>query len=519
MLILQTMNQTPLHQDSFFGQIFDQTIEGLLVADAQGSIVDANEACLRMFGYESKSDLRGKRIDILIPTRLHHRHQGHFEMYTQSPSPRPIKKSPEIWGLRKDGNEFPLEISLSPVTIQGNKYTLAYLIDVSERYLLSRSIQEGEALLQAIIETAVDGIITIDRKGKVESMNPAAARLFGYEPEEVVGNNVSMLMPEPYHSEHDDYLKNYHRTGIGKIIGIGREVKGRRKDGRVFPFSLSISKVEFHDRQIYTGIIHDISAMKEAEEKLRQYARDLERSNRELEDFAYVSSHDLQEPLRKIQAFGDWLREREQEKFSEKGQDYLNRMLNAAERLQQLINDLLTYSRVSTQAQPFRPVDLNDVLAGVLSDLELMITRQEATIEYDDLPTIEAEATQIRQVFQNLLSNAMKFRQADRPPMITIRREEGMIDGEYPAVILHIQDNGIGFDPKYKEKIFSIFQRLDGRKYEGSGIGLAIVKRIVNRHKGLITVNSELGKGSTFSIALPYHQIYPSEQPEVKKYE
>ncbi|MEL6135055.1 MAG: PAS domain S-box protein, partial [Bacteroidota bacterium] len=265
------MNREDLHQHTFFGQIFDQTIEGLLVADAKGQIVDLNKACLHMFGYESKSDLQGKSISLLIPDRLHHTHRAHFEQYTQTPSPRPIKKSPEIWGVKQDGKEFPLEISLSPVSIEDQSYTLAYLVDISERYLLVRSIQEGEALLQAIIETAVDGIITIDGKGKVESMNPAAAHLFGYAPDEVVGQNVSMLMPEPYHSAHDGYLENYHRTGVGKIIGVGREVKGQRKDGTIFPFRLSISKVEYHDREIFTGIVHDITAMKEAEEKLRHY--------------------------------------------------------------------------------------------------------------------------------------------------------------------------------------------------------------------------------------------------------
>jgi two-component system sensor kinase FixL len=376
----------------------------------------------------------------------------------------------------------------------------------------SEEMQDKESRLQAIINTAVDGIMTINNRGIVETMNPAAAALFGYNPEEVIGNNISMLMPDPDKSRHDSYLTNYQETGHRKIIGIGREVMALRKNGTTFPIHLSVSQVILNNRIIFTGILHDLSAQKAAEEKVRRYAKELERSNSELQDFAYVSSHDLQEPLRKIRAFGDRLK-REVNQLNDKSIDYLERMINAAERMQDLINDLLSFSRVSTHAKAFQQLDLNQIAAEVLSDLEVAIENSNAVIEIGKLPTIEGESIQIRQLFQNLISNAIKFRRDGVAPHIKIHSE--IIEQvSYPGsklnseenIKIYFQDNGIGFDDKYKDKIFQIFQRLEGRKYEGSGIGLAICKRIATRHGGDIEAFSTLNEGATFVITLPLNQ-------------
>jgi len=371
---------------------------------------------------------------------------------------------------------------------------------------------ESASRLKAIFENAIDGIITIDARGTIEMLNPAASRLFGYEPAELIGQNVRVLMPEPDKSSHDDYIENYHRTGIGRIIGIGREVTGLRKDGVTFPFHLSISEVFLPNRKLYTGIIRDITDQKIAEEKLRRYAAELERSNHDLQDFAYVSSHDLQEPLRKIQAFGDRLKARETERLSDQGKEYIDRMLNAAARMQNLINDLLAFSRVDTQAQPFTRVDLNHILQGVLSDLEVNIEKTNAQIEAAPLPEIEGEPTQLRQLFQNLIANAIKFRKPDEAPRIRImsrkiQRKAHLTStpGDELLDIL-VEDNGIGFEEKYLDRIFNVFQRLEGQKYEGSGIGLALCRKIAIRHGGNITARSQPGKGSVFIVTLAVKQ-------------
>ncbi|MEQ8532370.1 MAG: PAS domain S-box protein [Imperialibacter sp.] len=378
--------------------------------------------------------------------------------------------------------------------------------------MINYSTGESEARLSAIFDHAIDGIITIDEKGIVESMNPAAARLFGYEPVEVLGQNIKMLMPEPDRSRHDTYLENYRTTGVKKIIGIGREVSGKRKDGSKFPLYLSVTEIQFEGKTIFTGIIHDITELKLSREKLRRYAAELERSNRELQDFAYVSSHDLQEPLRKIQAFGDRLLHKEAPNLSEQGQDYLARMLNAAGRMQRLINDLLSFSRISSKTREFVQVDLNQVLAEVLTDLELLIEQTETRVEASDLPTIDGDYTQLAQVFQNLISNAIKFVRDGEKPRIKISARAVQEQAHLTAtpgdetVEITFQDNGTGFDQKYADRIFHIFQRLEGQKFEGSGIGLAICKRVANRHGGDIVAIGTPGVGSTFILTLSKRQ-------------
>ncbi len=367
---------------------------------------------------------------------------------------------------------------------------------------------ENKSRLQAIIETAIDGIITIDSYGTIETINPAAAQIFGYQPEEVIGHNVKVLMPEPDRHLHDGYLHHYNVTGEKRIIGIGREVTGLRKNGAVFPMHLSISEVQLTDRRVFTGFVRDITQQKLYEERLRRYAAELERSNHELQDFAYVSSHDLQEPLRKIQAFGDRLLTKEYNQLSDQGKDYLSRMLSAAARMQNLINDLLDFSLVTSKAKPFVKVNLNEILSDVISDMEVSIEQTGAQIIRSPLPDVEGEPTQMRQLFQNMLSNAIKFRKDDESPIINIYAKSLQRKAHLTATPgdevteIYIEDNGIGFDDKYLDRIFNIFQRLEGQKYEGSGIGLAVCRKIAIRHGGDITAASQPGVGTRFIITL-----------------
>jgi PAS domain S-box-containing protein len=241
---------------------------------------------------------------------------------------------------------------------------------------------------------------------------------------------------------------------------------------------------------------------KRAEAKLQTYAADLERSNRELQNFAYVASHDLQEPLRKIQLFSNRLQTKHTELFDEQALDYLERMLNAATRMQTLIQDLLTYSRLTTHAHPYEMVDLNAVASEVLSDLEARIEETSGQVAVGNLPTIEADPIQMHQLLQNLISNALKYYRVEAPPIVIVRAKV-----ENKLCRLTVKDNGIGFDEKHLTRIFRVFERLHGRgKYEGTGIGLAICRKIVDRHRGDITATSTPGKGSTFVVTLPTQQ-------------
>jgi signal transduction histidine kinase len=257
--------------------------------------------------------------------------------------------------------------------------------------------------------------------------------------------------------------------------------------------------------------------VQERTEKLRATTVELQRSNRELQDFAFVASHDLQEPLRKIQAFGDRIRTKEGEAFSNEGRDYLQRMLNAAGRMQTLIQDLLTFSRVTTKAQPFTRVDLNTVAREVLNDLEARVEQTGGRVELGSLPTIEADPLQMRQLLQNLIGNALKFHRPGTPPVIQVTGE--IIKPEWAngtdadgLARLTFSDNGIGFDEKYLDRIFTPFQRLHARsEYEGTGMGLAVCRKIVERHGGQITAQSQPEQGATFLVTLP------ATHPETKQ--
>jgi light-regulated signal transduction histidine kinase (bacteriophytochrome) len=247
-----------------------------------------------------------------------------------------------------------------------------------------------------------------------------------------------------------------------------------------------------------------------AEASMREYAAELERSNRELQDFANIASHDMQEPLRKILTFSELLQKRYAGVIDLRGQDYLDRMDRAANRLYDLINDLLAYSRVTTRAQPFTQVDLNEVARKVLSDLDLQIEESHAQIELSNLPSLEADPTQMYQLLQNLVSNALKYHQPGVEPVIQITSPADLkspISGGNGARQIQVSDNGIGFDEKYLDRIFQPFQRLHGQaEFEGTGMGLAICRKIVERHGGSISAHSRPGQGTTFTISLPARQ-------------
>lgn len=266
-------------------------------------------------------------------------------------------------------------------------------------------------------------------------------------------------------------------------------------------------------RRANQALLEQMDDNEEAAAALRSYSEQLQRSNKELQEFASVASHDLQEPLRKIQAFGDRLQTKYSGGLDETAQDYLRRMLNAAGRMQVLINDLLAFSRVTTQAQPFAPVRLNQLIDEVVSDLEARFEESGGEISVGDLPEIDADALQMRQLFQNLISNGLKFHRPGVPPRIWIEGRQ-ITDGEpapgsEPEAVceIRVSDNGIGFHEKYLDRIFDIFQRLHSRgAYEGTGIGLAVCRKIIDRHRGYITAESREGEGATFVITLPVRQ-------------
>ena len=338
--------------------------------------------------------------------------------------------------------------------------------------------------------------------------------MFGYADHELIGKIYTVLVPEADRERGEHRLERYLETGRG-LITAGREDAGQRQDGSIFPFEYSVGETQLATGLHFTAIIRDISRRKRVEQSLREASAKLLHSNRDLENFATVASHDLQEPLRKIQTFGERLQVSCGATLGEQGRDHLGRMIDAAGRMRTLIQDLLALARVSAKTAPLAPVDLARVAQDVVTDLEIEITQSGECVEIGDLPTIEADALQMRQLLQNLIGNALKYRRPDEPPVVKLSSCYNSAAGEPAATEppaggicqITVEDNGIGFDEKYLDRIFNPFQRLHGRgQYEGSGIGLAICRRIVERHGGTITARSIPGQGSVFIVRLPLRQ-------------
>lgn len=383
---------------------------------------------------------------------------------------------------------------------QIQKFLLSFK-DLISRFLTSdKADKKTLARLDAILNNTVDGLVTINGHGVIESFNKGCEKIFGYQAKEVIGQNVKILMPEPYHSEHDSYLKNYHSTGHKKIIGIGREVQGRRKDGTVMSIDLAVSEVKVDGERLYSGILRDITERKKAEEEIM-------RSNEELERFAYIASHDLQEPLRMIANFTGLLEEEYKDRMDKQAVEYMEFIIDAAQRMQAMINDLLEYSRAGNQDVEFSDIDSNTQVKSVLDNLSNRINETGAKITYDHLPTIYVNPVRFARLMQNLIGNALKYRNADIPPEIHIGAEN-----KGHEWLFSVTDNGIGMKEEYLQQIFIIFKRLHGKKdYPGTGIGLAVCKKIVENFGGQIWATSQPGKGSTFYFTIPKEDVTRKE--------
>jgi two-component system, LuxR family, sensor kinase FixL len=371
-------------------------------------------------------------------------------------------------------------------------------------------LRETELQYESLFAGAPMACHEIDTQGTVVRVNPAECALLGFSAEEMIGRPIweFMALDEQERSAAALRLKF---SGEEALTRIEREY--RRQDGaRLF--------LEIHPKLIrdasgkVVGIrsfMVDNTERRLAEQTLRKQAKELARSNAELEQFAYVASHDLQEPLRKIQAFGDRLKTKCADSLSDDGRDYLGRMQNAAGRMQTLIHDLLALSRVATNPQPFAAVDLHAVAWDVVSDLESRIEQLGGRVEIGALPAVMADRLQMSQLLQNLIGNALKFHKPGHRPVVQVQAEAVPLTLDAashattaPLCRLIVQDNGIGFDAKYQERIFQVFQRLHGRnEYEGSGIGLAICRKIAERHGGSITAQSTPGSGARFIVTLP----------------
>ncbi|RLC93830.1 MAG: hypothetical protein DRI39_04605 [Chloroflexi bacterium] len=366
--------------------------------------------------------------------------------------------------------------------------------DVTERKQALEALRESEQKYSALVEQAIDGVIIL-QDGLCKFVNQALVNMVGYTVEEVLDTPfMEKVAPE----SRDTIAQTYAARQAGEEVPSLYEARLLRKDGSPFEVEISAGRIQFEGKPADMAIIRDITERKQSQEKLTQLMTELSRSNAELEQFAYVASHDLQEPLRMVSSFLQLLARRYEGKLDEEADEFIRYAVDGARRMQGLINDLLTYSRVGTRGKPFEPTDCEEVLEQALANLHIAIEESGATVTHGPLPTVVADEGQLVQLLQNLVGNALKFRR-DEPPRVHIGAEQA---GD--MWVFSVSDNGIGISPEYCDRIFILFQRLHSRdEYPGTGIGLAVCKKIVERHGGRIWVESEVGKGATFRFTLP----------------
>ncbi|WP_347274031.1 PAS domain S-box protein [Candidatus Kuenenia sp.] len=461
----------------------------VIITDAEGCIQYVNPAFAKITGY-TKEEAIGKNPRILKSGETPH---GQYKQLWETIASGNEWEG-EFHNRKKNGEYYWVFATISPM--KNEEGTVTHFIGI-QREITER--KRKEVRFNAFVKNTADALIAIDEQGVVELFNPAAEKMFGYKKEEVVGQNVIMLMPESYRKKHEDGLKGYLNTGKARILGTGPiELEALRKDGTAFPIELTIGDARLDEYFTFIGIIRDITERKWAEQKLMHSMEELSRSNAELQQFAYVASHDLQEPLRMITSYTKLLERRYKDKLDSNANEYIAFAVDGAMRMQQLINDLLAYSRVTSRTRNFEPVDCTEVFNRVAKNLKIALEESGAAITHDHLPVVMADPSQLTQLFQNLIGNALKFR-GEAPPHVHISAEKK--ESEW---IFAVSDNGIGIDPQYYDRIFIVFQRLHGKEdYPGSGIGLSICKKIVERHSGRIWLKSEQGKGATFYFSLP----------------
>jgi PAS domain S-box-containing protein len=480
-----------------FRNLFDNALEGVYQSTPEGRLITANMAFARMFGYESPEEIINAVTDLAS------------QMYA-NPDDRKIAvgifretgqiKDFECRMRRRDGSIFWARYDgRFTKTHDGSPCFQGFIIDITGRKRKEIELHESEARYRTLVENIPQKIFMKDRNYKWISINENLARDLGFRPEEVVGKmDTDLFTPE--------LAAKYHADDV-RIMETGQteELEERyfQEDKETWVNTIK-TPVRGANGEIVglLGVFWDISERKRAQEALKKMAADLERSNKELEQFAYVASHDLQEPLRMVSSYTQLLEQRYKDKLDQDANDFIGYAVDGANRMQRLIQDLLEYSRVTTRGKSLAPLDSHEALGEAVKNLKVTIQETGALVTNNDLPIVLGDHSQIVQVFQNLIGNGIKFQRSRIAPRIHISAENDSLDSRFR--VFKVSDNGIGIEPRHFVRLFEIFQRLHSKQeYPGTGIGLALCKRIVERHRGRIWVESEPGKGSSFLFTLP----------------
>jgi PAS domain S-box-containing protein len=471
--------------------------DAMVVVNQGGDIVLLNVQAEKQFGYR-RDELLGQKVKNIIPEGFAERLIADDARSAAEALAQQIGTGIELSGRRKDGSEFPLELMLSPLESGEGILVTAAIRDISVRKAAEQHLAQMEGRYRGLLEAAPDAMVVVDQDGDIVLLNVQAEKQFGYRRDELLGQKVKNIIPTGFAERLvSDGLRSAE-DALAQQIGTGIELSGRRKDGSEFPLELMLSPLESAEGILVTAAIRDISVRKAAEADLRQNVQDLNDSNQELEQFANIASHDLQEPLRMVASYTQLLARRYKGKLDSDADEFIAYAVDGASRMQRLIQDLLAYSRVGSKAGNMRDISSENALLQALQNLRGVIQDSGALVTHDRAAACHCG----RDPADPAVSEP--YRQCDQ---ISESRNSAGSDCRYAQwrekMDVSVKDNGLGIEPQYFEKIFGMFQRLHKREeFAGTGIGLAICKKIVERHGGRISVESQLGMGSTFRFAL-----------------
>jgi PAS domain S-box-containing protein len=462
----------------------------IFMLDPQGRVASWNAGAERIKGYKA-DEIIGQNFSRFYLQNDIDQGKPKAELQIAAASGR---SEVEHWRVRKDGSRFWANVVMTAV-----RNSSGSLLGFSE---ISRDIserKETEAKYRGLLEAAPDAMVVVNQGGEIVLLNLQTEKQFGYHRDELVGQKVKNIIPEGFAERLIADGTRSAAEALAQQIGTGIELYGRRKDGSDFPIEIMLSPLESAEGILVTAAIRDIGVRKAAEKHLAEMVRELKRSNDELGQFAYVASHDLQEPLRMVASYTQLLAKRYKGRLDSDADEFIAYAVDGSNRMQGLIQDLLAYSRAGAAGKALHEISSENALKEALTNLRATIQESGAVVTHDTLPAITTDDTQLAQLFQNLVGNAIKYRSAEIPRVHVSATKNG--GNEW---VFSVRDNGLGIDPQYFERIFILFQRLHGRKdFKGTGIGLAICKKILERLGGRIWVESQPKKGSTFYFALP----------------
>jgi PAS domain S-box-containing protein len=483
--------------ESQYRDLLESTPDAIIMANPTGRIVYANRQAEDLFRYE-RGELIGQLVEVLLPNRYQVKHVGYRSNYISQPRTRTMGAGLELYGVRKDGDEFPVEISLSPIVTDGGTLVMSAIRDIAER-------KKAEQKFRALLESAPDAMVIVNPEGKIVLVNSQTERLFGYTREELLGEPVEILVPNRYGHKHPSHREVFFNQPRQRSMGAGLELHGLRKDGSEFPVEISLSPLETEEGLLVSSAIRDVTDRKSIERALHDKNLELINAAEAKNRFLANMSHELRTPLNGIIGFAEFLSDGKPGPLNDRQTEYLQDILNSGRHLLQLINDVLDLAKVEAGRMELVPetFSISKAIEEVCAVAKPIAQKKGISVQVEvapDLAEVMLDQQKTKQVLYNLLSNALKF--SDDGGEVTIRTFAHGAD----QFKISVKDNGIGIRNEDMNRLFTEFEQLEtgtARRFEGTGLGLALTRKIVELQGGTIEVISEFGTGSTFTVTLP----------------